>query len=53
MIRARKSSFTMRVDQMFTASSQRTFTNAHHFPWKHLQSLECAARATPINAPAT
>jgi hypothetical protein len=53
MIRARKSSFTMRVDQMFTSSDEAAFTNAHHFPWKHLCLLECAARATPINAPAT
>jgi hypothetical protein len=34
MIRARNGSFTMRVDQMFTASNDAAFTNAQHRPVK-------------------
>ncbi|SPP97402.1 protein of unknown function [Bradyrhizobium vignae] len=34
MIRARKGSFTIRVDQMFTASRGAAFTNAPHRPVK-------------------
>jgi hypothetical protein len=34
MIRARKSSFTIRVDQMFTASNEAAFTNARNRPVK-------------------
>jgi hypothetical protein len=34
MIRAGKSSFTIRVDQMFTALSGPAFTNAQHRPVK-------------------
>jgi hypothetical protein len=34
MVRACKSSFTIRVDQMFTASDQPAFTNAQHRPVK-------------------
>jgi hypothetical protein len=53
MTRARKSSFTIRVDQLFTPSREGAFTNAHHHPVKHLRLLACAGCATPINAPAT
>jgi len=34
MIRARKGSFTIRIDQLFTASREVAFTNAHHHPVK-------------------
>ncbi len=46
-------SFTMRVDELFTASHQLLFTNIIVRPVKTLRSLECGARATWINSPAT
>jgi len=33
-VRAVKSSFTIRVDRLFTASDEALFTNAHHRPVK-------------------
>jgi hypothetical protein len=49
MIRARessftrKSSFTIRVDQLFTPSREGAFTNAHHHPVK-TPAIACVCR---------
>jgi len=45
MIRARKSSFTIRVGRMFTALHGAAFTNARHCPVKTLAiACVCPAR---------
>jgi hypothetical protein len=45
MIRARKSSFTIRVDRMFTASREAAFTNARQCPVETLAiACVCPAR---------
>ncbi|MDH2355072.1 hypothetical protein QCM77_29395 [Bradyrhizobium sp. SSUT18] len=43
LIRARKSSFTIRVDQLFTPSREGAFTNAHHHPVK-TPAIACVCR---------
>jgi hypothetical protein len=43
MTRARKSSFTIRVDQLFTPSREGAFTNAHHHPVK-TPAIACVCR---------
>jgi hypothetical protein len=43
MTRARKSSFTIRVDQLFTPSREGAFTKAHHRPVK-TPAIACVCR---------
>jgi hypothetical protein len=41
--RARKSSFTIRIDQLFTLSREGAFTKAHHHPVK-TPAIACVCR---------
>jgi hypothetical protein len=48
MIRARKGSFTIRVDRLFTVSRRRKFTKARNHPVK-TPAIACVCRVRNVD----